>query len=42
MKAVAVEILRNYDIKVVKGHKTVPVPSVILRMQHGLKGNVTN
>nr|QWK52417.1 cytochrome P450 96A3-2 [Isatis tinctoria] len=41
MKTVAVEIIRNYDIKVVEEHKTVPVPSVFLRMQHGLKVSVT-
>ncbi|KAF8082387.1 hypothetical protein N665_0829s0005 [Sinapis alba] len=41
MKTVAVEIIRNYDIKVVEGHKTEPVPSVLLRMQHGLKVSVT-
>ncbi|CAN8272765.1 unnamed protein product [Cochlearia groenlandica] len=41
MKLVAVEIIRNYDIKVVEGHKTEPVPSVLLRMQHGLHVNVT-
>nr|QWK52416.1 cytochrome P450 96A58 [Isatis tinctoria] len=41
MKTVAVEIIRNYDIKIVEEHKTVPVPSVFLRMQHGLKVSVT-
>ncbi|KFK40984.1 hypothetical protein AALP_AA2G070000 [Arabis alpina] len=41
MKIVAVEIIQNYDIKVVEGHKTQPVPSVLLRMQHGLKVTVT-
>uniref|UniRef100_A0A1J3GLP9 Alkane hydroxylase MAH1 n=1 Tax=Noccaea caerulescens TaxID=107243 RepID=A0A1J3GLP9_NOCCA len=41
MKIVAVEIIQNYDIKVVEGHKTEPVPSVLLRMQHGLKVSVT-
>ncbi|VVB09722.1 unnamed protein product [Arabis nemorensis] len=41
MKTVAVEIIRNYDIKVVQGHKTELVPSVVLRMQHGLKVSVT-
>ncbi|KFK30510.1 hypothetical protein AALP_AA7G271300 [Arabis alpina] len=41
MKTVAVEIIRNYDIKVIEGHKIQPVPSVLLRMQHGLKVTVT-
>ncbi|CAH8256947.1 unnamed protein product [Arabidopsis lyrata] len=41
MKTVAAEIIRNYDIKVVEGHKTEPVPSVLFRMQHGLKVNIT-
>nr|QWK52383.1 cytochrome P450 96A4-1 [Isatis tinctoria] len=41
IKTVAVEIIRNYDIKVVDGHKTEPVPSVLLRMQHGLKASIT-
>ncbi|KAL0856720.1 hypothetical protein Bca101_061874 [Brassica carinata] len=41
MKMVAVEIIRNYDFKVVEGHKIEPVPSVILRMKHGLKVAVT-
>ncbi|CAH2035030.1 unnamed protein product [Thlaspi arvense] len=41
MKTAAVEIIRNYDIKLVEGHKTEPVPSVLLRMQHGLKVSVT-
>ncbi|CAN7082561.1 unnamed protein product [Brassica oleracea var. botrytis] len=37
MKTVAVNIIQNYEIQVVEGHKTEPVPSV-LRMQHGEKG----
>lgn len=41
MKIVAVEIIRNYDIKVVDGHKTEPVPSILLRMKRGLKVKVT-
>ncbi|KAG7533922.1 Cytochrome P450 [Arabidopsis thaliana x Arabidopsis arenosa] len=41
VKTVAVEIIRNYDIKVVEGHNPKPVPSVLLRMQHGLKVSVT-
>ncbi|ESQ53201.1 hypothetical protein EUTSA_v10026837mg [Eutrema salsugineum] len=41
MKTMAVEVIRNYDFKVVEGHKTETVPSVLLRMQHGLKVSVT-
>ncbi|KAL0718626.1 hypothetical protein Bca4012_067949 [Brassica carinata] len=41
MKMVAVEIIRNYNFKVVEGHKIEPVPSIILRMKHGLKVTVT-
>ncbi|KAG2244533.1 hypothetical protein Bca52824_093620 [Brassica carinata] len=40
MKTVAVNIIQNYEIQVVEGHKTEPVPSVLLRMQHGLKVRV--
>ncbi|KFK38027.1 hypothetical protein AALP_AA3G060700 [Arabis alpina] len=41
MKTVAVEILRNYDIKVIKGQKIEPVLSFILLMKHGLKVTIT-
>nr|QWK52248.1 cytochrome P450 96A15 [Isatis tinctoria] len=41
MKMVAVEIIQKYHFKVVEGHKTEPIPSVILRMKHGLKVTVT-
>ncbi|KAF8082614.1 hypothetical protein N665_0818s0029 [Sinapis alba] len=41
IKTVAVEIIQRYDIKVVEGQKTEPVPSLFLRMQHGLKVSVT-
>ncbi|CAH8313161.1 unnamed protein product [Eruca vesicaria subsp. sativa] len=41
MKMIAVEIIQNYDFKVVEGHKIEPVPSVILRMKHGLKVTVS-
>ncbi|KAL1207665.1 Alkane hydroxylase MAH1 [Cardamine amara subsp. amara] len=37
MKTVAVEIIRNYDIKVVEGHKIEPASSIVLHMKHGLK-----
>ncbi|CAH8385671.1 unnamed protein product, partial [Eruca vesicaria subsp. sativa] len=37
IKTVAVKIIQQYDIKVVEGQKTEPVPSVLLRMQHGVK-----
>ncbi|CAA7047261.1 unnamed protein product [Microthlaspi erraticum] len=41
MKMIAVEVIQNYDFKIVEGHKIEPVPSVILRMKHGLKVTVT-
>ncbi|XP_010470317.1 PREDICTED: alkane hydroxylase MAH1-like [Camelina sativa] len=41
MKIVAMHIIRNYDFKIVEGHKIEPVPSVILRMKHGLKVTVS-
>ncbi|VVB09729.1 unnamed protein product [Arabis nemorensis] len=41
MKTVAVEILRNYDITVIKGQKIEPVLSFILSMKHGLKVTIT-
>ncbi|RID44862.1 hypothetical protein BRARA_I01627 [Brassica rapa] len=40
MKMVAVEIIQNYDFKVVDSQKIEPVPSVILRIKHGLKVTV--
>ncbi|CAA7034501.1 unnamed protein product [Microthlaspi erraticum] len=40
MKIIAVEVIQKYDFKVVEGHKIEPVPSVILRMKHGLKVTV--
>ncbi|AED90533.1 cytochrome P450-like protein [Arabidopsis thaliana] len=42
MKIVVVEILQNYDIKVVKGQKKIePAPGPILRMKHGLRVTLT-
>ncbi|VVB00017.1 unnamed protein product [Arabis nemorensis] len=41
MKIVAVEIIQNYDFKVVEGHKIEPVPSIILRIMHDLKVRVS-
>ncbi|AEE86013.1 putative cytochrome P450 [Arabidopsis thaliana] len=41
MKIVAVEILRNYDIKVLQGQKIVPALGFILSMKHGLQITVT-
>nr|BAC42917.1 unknown protein [Arabidopsis thaliana] len=41
MKMVALEIIRNYDFKVIGGHKVEPIPSILLRMKHGLKVTVT-
>ncbi|WZZ46136.1 hypothetical protein YC2023_042395 [Brassica napus] len=32
-----VEILQNFDIEVVKGHKVEPFPDLYLHMKHGLK-----
>ncbi|KAG2319069.1 hypothetical protein Bca52824_012282 [Brassica carinata] len=37
LKIIVVEILQNYDIEVVKGHKIEPLPGLILHMKHGLK-----
>ncbi|CAA7041988.1 unnamed protein product [Microthlaspi erraticum] len=37
MKTVAVEIIQNYDIKVVEGHKIEPASSIVLHMKRGLK-----
>ncbi|XP_010511352.1 PREDICTED: alkane hydroxylase MAH1 [Camelina sativa] len=41
MKIVALEIIQNYDFKVIEGHKIEPVPSIVLRMEHGLKVTVS-
>ncbi|KAL0693616.1 hypothetical protein Bca4012_060796 [Brassica carinata] len=41
MKMVAVEIIQKYDFEVVEGQKIEPVPSIILRMKHGLKVTVS-
>ncbi|KAJ4890833.1 hypothetical protein Rs2_30581 [Raphanus sativus] len=40
MKIVAAEIIQNYDIKVVEGHKIEPASSIVLHMKHGLKVEV--
>ncbi|CAF2032873.1 unnamed protein product [Brassica napus] len=37
MKTVVVEILQNYEVKVIKGQKIEPVLGFILAMKHGLK-----
>ncbi|ESQ38663.1 hypothetical protein EUTSA_v10029295mg [Eutrema salsugineum] len=37
MKIVVVEILQNFDIKVVEGHKIEPKHGLILIMKHGLR-----
>ncbi|CAH2075979.1 unnamed protein product [Thlaspi arvense] len=37
MKTVVVEMLQNYDIKVVKGHKIEPKPRLVLHMKNGLR-----
>ncbi|KFK30522.1 hypothetical protein AALP_AA7G273500 [Arabis alpina] len=41
MKTVVVEILQNYDIKVIKGQKIEPNPGLILYMKHGLRVTIT-
>ncbi|ESQ53203.1 hypothetical protein EUTSA_v10024958mg [Eutrema salsugineum] len=41
MKIVVVEILQNYDIKVIKGQKIEPVLGFILSMKHGLRVTIT-
>ncbi|CAA7055526.1 unnamed protein product [Microthlaspi erraticum] len=41
MKMVVVEILQNYDFKVVEGQKIEPAPGPILRMKHGLRVKLT-
>ncbi|CAN8241278.1 unnamed protein product [Cochlearia groenlandica] len=41
MKLVAIEIIQNYDFKVVEGHMIESVPSIILRMKRGLKVTVS-
>ncbi|XP_020866084.1 alkane hydroxylase MAH1 isoform X2 [Arabidopsis lyrata subsp. lyrata] len=41
MKIVALEIIKNYDFKVIEGHKIEAIPSILLRMKHGLKVTVT-
>ncbi|CAL9232904.1 unnamed protein product, partial [Arabidopsis halleri] len=37
MKTVAVEVLRNYDIKIVEGQNIEPLPGLTLHMENGLK-----
>ncbi|CAA7020588.1 unnamed protein product [Microthlaspi erraticum] len=41
MKMVVVELLQNYDIKVIKGQKIAPVLGFILSMKHGLRITIT-
>ncbi|KAL0731824.1 hypothetical protein Bca4012_027918 [Brassica carinata] len=41
MKAVIVEILQNYEIKVIDGQKIEPKPGLVLYMKHGLKVKIT-
>ncbi|KAF8109578.1 hypothetical protein N665_0094s0045 [Sinapis alba] len=41
MKTVAVEIIQNYDIKVIKGQKIEPDPGLILYMKRGLQVTIT-
>ncbi|KAJ4880113.1 hypothetical protein Rs2_37167 [Raphanus sativus] len=37
LKIIVVEVLQNYDIEVVKGHKIEPLPGLTLHMKHGLR-----
>ncbi|XP_010431923.1 PREDICTED: alkane hydroxylase MAH1-like [Camelina sativa] len=41
MKTVVVEILQNYDIKVIKGQKIEPESGLMLHMKHGLRVTIT-
>ncbi|EOA34755.1 hypothetical protein CARUB_v10022327mg [Capsella rubella] len=41
MKMVVVDIIQNYDLKIVEGHTIDSVPSIILRMKHGLRVTVS-
>ncbi|ESQ46803.1 hypothetical protein EUTSA_v10027722mg [Eutrema salsugineum] len=40
MKTVIVEILQNYEIRVISGQKIEPKPGLILQMKHGLKATI--
>ncbi|KAL8147054.1 alkane hydroxylase MAH1-like [Apium graveolens] len=41
MKIIAISIIHNYKIEVVKGHQVVPSDSIILQMKYGLKAMVS-
>nr|QWK52244.1 cytochrome P450 96A57 [Isatis tinctoria] len=41
MKIVVVEVLQNYDFKIVHGQKIEPVPGLTLHMRHGLRVTVS-
>nr|AHF22091.1 CYP96A69 [Maesa lanceolata] len=41
MKTVAAAVIHNYNVKIVKGHVINYATSIALRMDHGLKVNVT-
>ncbi|KAG2307496.1 hypothetical protein Bca4012_083483 [Brassica carinata] len=41
MKAIIVEILQNYDVKLIEGQKIEPKPSLVLQMNHGLRVTLT-
>nr|VDD05958.1 unnamed protein product [Brassica rapa] len=41
MKIIVVEILQNFDIKLVKGHTIEPKPRLSLHMKHGLRVTLT-
>ncbi|ESQ29662.1 hypothetical protein EUTSA_v10023422mg [Eutrema salsugineum] len=41
MKIVALEIIKNYDFKVIDGQKIEAVPSIVLRIKDGLKVTIS-
>ena len=41
MKAIIVEILQNYDVKLIEGQKIEPKPRLVLQMNHGLRVTLT-
>ncbi|KAH0885506.1 hypothetical protein HID58_061602 [Brassica napus] len=41
MKAIIVEILQHYDVKLIEGQKIEPKPRLVLQMNHGLRVTLT-
>ncbi|CAH8295174.1 unnamed protein product [Eruca vesicaria subsp. sativa] len=41
MKTIVVEILQNYDLKLIEGQKIEPKPSLVLQMNNGLRVTLT-